>query len=153
MTTDVRKAEIHDALERHHARYEVRPYYVIWDQRPEGAPEVERKVQAGFEVDLYAALEKCQVPTFDNEQARAALSYFESLARDVESAAGNNCTVEVIPSEGSVVLDTHEHFQPEAMLQIRVCHHRGLDQPEGPAEEKALKAIREALHELGVRES
>ena len=43
MTTDVRKAEIHDLLERHHAHYEVRPYYLIWDQRPEGAPEVEKK--------------------------------------------------------------------------------------------------------------
>jgi len=153
MTTDVRKAEIHDLLERHHAHYEVRPYYVIWDRRPEGAPEVEKKVQAGFEVDLYAALDKCQVPPFDSEQALTVVNYFESLAREVESAAGNNCTVEVIPYEGSLVLDTQVHFQPEAMLQIRISHHRGLDQSEGPAEEKALKAIREALRELGVRES
>ena len=52
-----------------------------------------KKVQAGFEVDLYAALDKCQVPPFDSEQALTVVNHFESLAREVESAAGNNCTV------------------------------------------------------------
>jgi hypothetical protein len=58
MATDVHKADIHDVLERYHVRYEVRPYYVVLDQRPAGAPSVERRIQAGFNVDLYATLEK-----------------------------------------------------------------------------------------------
>jgi hypothetical protein len=113
----------------------------------------EQRVQAGFTVDLYAALEKCQVPLFDTGDARMAVEYFNALAHRIQAAAGNNCAVEVIPCEGSLVLDAHEHFQPEAMLQIRVSHDRGLDQPAGTAEEMALKAIREAVHELGIRES
>jgi hypothetical protein len=153
MTTDVRKADIHEVLGRYHVRYEVRPYYVIWDQRPEAAPATQQKVQAGFDVDLYAAAEKYQVPTFDSEDAHIVMDYFESLAREVQSAAGQHCTVEVIPSPDSLVLDTQKHFQPQVMLQIRISHERGLDQPAGPSEEQAVQAIREALHELGVRES
>lgn len=152
MTTDVRTADIRTALEPYHVRYEVRPYFVVLDQRPEGAPPVEEKIQAGFEVDLSAALEKCEFPVFHTEKARMVVSYFESLAREIEAAAGQHCTVDVIPDE-SLVLDVQKHFQPEAMLQIRISHERGLDQPAGPPEEQALKAIRSALHELEIRES
>jgi hypothetical protein len=153
MTTDVRKADIHEVLGRYHVRYEVRPYFVIWDQRPESAPATQQKVQAGFDVDLYAAVEKYQVPVFDSEDARIFTEHFESLAREVQSAAGQHCRVEVIQSRDSLVLDTQAHLQPQVMLQIRVSHGRGLDQPAGPSEEQALKAICEALHELGIRES
>jgi hypothetical protein len=38
------------------------------------------------------------------------------------------------------------------MLRIRISHDRGLDQPEGPAEEQALRAILESLRELKVRQ-
>jgi hypothetical protein len=153
MTTDVRKADVHEVFERYHVCYEVRPYYVIWDQRPEGAPATEQKVQAGYGVDLYAAIEKYQVPPFDSEEARMVVDYLESVAREVQAAAGQHCTVEVIQSRDSLVLDTQKHFQPQVTLQIRISHDRGLDQPAGPSEEQALQAVREALHELGVRES
>lgn len=140
-------------LARFHARYEVSPYFVVWDQRPEGAPPVEQRVQAGFNVNVYAAVEKYQVPRSDTLAARTIIDYFESLAQEVQSAAGNQCRVEVIPHADSLVLDTREHLQPEAVLEIRISHERGLDQPSGPSEQKAVKAVREALAELGVRES
>jgi formate hydrogenlyase transcriptional activator len=41
-------------------------------------------------------------------------------------------TMEVIAYADSVVLDTNQHFRPQAMLRIRISHARGLDQPEGP---------------------
>jgi len=153
MATEVPKADIPDICSRYQVHYEVRPYYVVWAHCPENAPHTEQTIQAGFTVDLYAALEKCEVPFFDTEDARVAVDYFDSLAHKIQAEAGNNCRVEVIPQEGSLVMDTHEHFQPEAMLQIRISHDRGLDQPAGGSEETALKTMREALHELGVRES
>jgi hypothetical protein len=39
------------------------------------------------------------------------------------------------------------------MMQIRISHDRGMDQPAGPSEEQALKAVREALHDLRISES
>jgi hypothetical protein len=147
MATDVR-----EVLERYHVHYEVRPYYAVLDERPAGAPRIEQRVQAGFDVNLYGTLEKEQMPDFDSKEAREIVRYFESRAREIQSQAGQRCTVEVIPCPDSIVLDTRQHFQPEAMLQIRISHDRGLEQAEGPSEEEALQAVRETLHELGVRE-
>ena len=152
MATDIREADMHEVLEQHHVRYEVRPYYVILDQRPAGAPPIEQKVQAGFDVNLYGALEKEQFPLYRSEGARRVVNYFEAVAQEIESTVGQHCTVEVMPCTDSLVLDTTQHFRPQAMLQIRISHDRGLDQPEGPSEERALEAIRETLHKLEVKE-
>ena len=81
------------------------------------------------------------------------LDYFERVAQEIQSKAGQNCTIEVIAYADSLVLDTNQHFRPQAMLRIRISHARGLDQPEGPPEEQALTAIREMLHGLKVREA
>jgi hypothetical protein len=153
MSTDVQKSEIHELLKGHPTHYEVRPYYVVWGRYPEGAPPIEQRVQAGFTVDVYAAVENCQFPIFETEQARRVMDYFGSLAQETQEGTGHGCTVEVIPYEDSLVLDTQKQFEPQAMVQIRISHHRGLDQPEGPAEEQALKAVCDALRELGARES
>jgi hypothetical protein len=143
---------VREIAQRYHAYYEVRPYYVVLDQRPAGAPEIAQKLQAGFEVNLYGALEKEHLPLFGSEDARKAVKYLESVAHEVQSQVGQGTTVEVIPYTESILLDTHQHFQPEAMVQIRISHNRGLDQPQGQSEEQALKAIRDTLHELGIRE-
>jgi hypothetical protein len=153
MASDVRESDIHEVLEQYHVRYELRPYYVVLDRRTAGTQPVEQRVQAGFDLDLYGALEKWQLPLFRSEGARRVVSYFESVAQELQLKAGERCTVEIIPCTDSVVLDTHEHFRPQAMLRIRISHDRGLDQPAGPSEEQALKAIRETLHELEVREA
>src|SRR5260370_8610452 len=112
MATDVREADIHEVLEQHHARYEVRPYYVILDQRPAGAPPIEQKVQAGFDVNLYGALEKEQLPLYRSEGARRVVNYFEAVAQEIESKAGQPCTIEVTPYTDSLVLHNPHHFRP-----------------------------------------
>jgi hypothetical protein len=146
-------SDVHEILKRHGARYEVRPYYILLDQRPVGAPPIQLRVQAGFDVDLYGALEKEQFPLFGSEGARMLVDYLKTVAQGIQAKAGQHCEIEIIPSTDSLSLDTHQHFQPQAMLRIRITHNRGLDQPEGPPEEQALKAIRETLRELGVREA
>jgi hypothetical protein len=153
MAGDVRELDVHEVLEGHHVGYEVRPYYVVLDQRPAGAPPKEQKIQAGFDVDLYGVLENEQLPLYRSEGSRRVVEYFERAAQQIQSKVGNQSTVEVIPYTDSIILDTHQHFQPEVMLRIRISHDRGLDQPAGPAEEQALIAIREILAELGVRQT
>jgi hypothetical protein len=153
MASDVREANIHEVLEQHQARYEVRPYYVVLDQRSPGAPPTDQRVQAGFDVDLYGTLEKEQFPLFRSEGARMVVDYLQAVAKEIQPKTGHYCTIEVIPYEDSVVLDTHQQFRPQAMLRIRISHARGLDQPEGPPEEQALVEIRQSLHELGVKEA
>jgi hypothetical protein len=153
MASDVREADIHEVLERHHTRYEVRPYYAELDQPSAGARPAEQRIQAGFDVDLYGTLETMQLPLFGSKEGRMVVNYFETIAQRIQSKIGQHCTIEVIADTDSLVLDTHQHFRPEAMLRIRISHARGLDQPEGPSEEQALKAIQETLHELEVDET
>jgi len=153
MAGDGHKADVHGILDRHHARYEVHPYYVVLERRPPKSPPVDQRIQAGFDVDLFGTLDKMELPRFHSEDGHTVVRYFEAVGREVESKVGQQCTIEVIPYVDSLVLDTHEHFQPEVMLRIRISHGRGLDQPEGPPEEKALNAIRETLHELEVRQA
>jgi hypothetical protein len=154
MGGDVVKADVCEVLERHHARYEVRPYYELFDLRPVGVPEITKRVQAGFDVDLYANLiENENLPLDHSESARMVVAYFEQVAKEVQSRIGQQCTVQVITNDDSLVLDSRHHFRPEAMLRIRIGHCRGLDQPEGPPEEQALEAIRQTLREMNVREA
>jgi len=153
MGSDVRELDVHEVLQSHHVRCEIRSYYVVLDQRPAGAPPKEQKVQAGFDVDLYGVLENEKLTLYYSEEARGVVKHFETVAQEIQSRVGNHCTIEVIPYADSMVLDTHQHFRPEVLLRIRISHDRGLDQPEGPAEEQALIAVREALLEVGVRQA
>lgn len=151
MAIDVGQAEVHGVFQRHQVRYEVRPYYVLFEQRPPGAPSISQRIQAGFDIDLFGTLDKMQVPRLLREEGDIVIGYFEAVAREVQSKVGQRCTVEVEGYPDSLVLDSH--FQPQAMVRIQISHCRGVDQPEGASEEQALEAIRDKLHALGIRES
>ena len=151
MAIGVGQADVQGVFQRHRVRYEVRPYYVFFEQRPPGAPSVGQRIHAGFDVDLFGTLDKMEVPRLLREEGDIVFGYFEAVAREVQSQVGQGCTVEIIGYPDSLVLDSH--FQPQAMVRIRISHSRGLDQSEGPAEEQALNAIRDKLHALGLRES
>ena len=151
MAIDVGQADVQGVFQRRRVRYEVRPYYVVLEQRPPRAPAVDQRIHAGFDVDLFGTLDKMEVPRLLREEGAIVIGYFEAVARQVQSKVGQRCAVEVVGYPDSLVLDSH--FQPQAMVRIRISHSRGLDQSEGPAEEQALEAIRGKLHELGLRES
>jgi hypothetical protein len=148
MATEIGQADVHRVFQRFHVRYEVHPYYVVWEQRPPGAPVVDQRIQAGFDVDLFGVLGKMELPRLLKEEGDKVVSYFEAVSREVQSKVGQGCTVEVVRYRDSIFLDTH--LQPQAMVRIRISHCRGVDQSEGPAEEQALKAVLEKLHELDV---
>ena len=153
MASQVGQGDVHALLERYRVRYESHPYYVVWEQRPEGAAPLVQRIQAGFDVDLFGALEKMELPDRHSDEYGTVVHYFEEVVREVQSNVGQDCTVEVVSCWDSLAFNTREHLQPEAMLTIRIRHSRSLDQAEGPAEEQALKAVLERLHALGVRES
>jgi hypothetical protein len=139
---------IHELIEQQHAFYEVMPYYIVLRELPHGAKATTRKIQAGFDVDIYlskASLEPTPSPDY-------ALVYtaLQKVAEMILRHASDSCSIEVIPFGSTVFLDTRKHVQPEAMLRITITHGRGLDQPAGALEERALKEVEENLHVLGV---
>jgi hypothetical protein len=137
----------------HQTFYEVWPYYVLLDERPEGRSPVRRKVQAGFDVDLYAAGKRQQLELADgNPDVPVLAMALEEAARLIVPAAKERSEIQILPFENSLVLDTHRNLRAEALVRIRITHNRGLDKPEGPAEEEALSEIRKKLENYGVHE-
>jgi hypothetical protein len=140
---------VREVIQQRRAFYGVSPYYVVREERPNGAPAATRRIQAGFDIDVYgikASLEP--EPSPDYVLAYAAL---QKMVETVLLHTSDHCSIEVIPFPSTVILDTRRHLQPEDMLRIRITHTRGLDQPAGASEERALKEIQEQLNVLGVK--
>lgn len=138
-----------EVIERRHASYEVLPYCVIVEERPQGATPTVRRIQAGFDIDVYG-MKNGDGPGIspDYEVGHAAL---QSIAATILSHATDGLSVEVIPFTSTVFIDTRQQFEQKVMLRIRITHCRGLDQPAGSAEERALEEAVRELQQLGVR--
>jgi len=137
-------------VKQHHAFYEVSPYYIVLEERPVGLAARTRRVQAGFDVDVYGAR------TEDNELAMPppevyALGYteLEKISQKVSQHARDSCSLEVIPSPSDVFVDVRDHAKVEGMVRIRISHYRGLDQPAGLPEQQALEEIEKELKSVG----
>ena len=140
---------IPELIERHHPFYEVSPYYIVLEKREHGTIVAKRRIQAGFDIDVYGDNVAGEaMPSADYAQAYAIL---KKLVEAVLPNTSESCTVEIIPFQTTVFLDTRRHFQPQGMLRIRISHRRGLDQPAGPSEERALNQIQEQLHAIGLK--
>ena len=140
--------EVRRVIEDHQAFYEVAPYYVLFEERPQGHPN-SRRIQAGFDVDVFGIVKgPAPQPSPEYELVYQALS---RLAEEIRPPTSDGCSIEVISLASTIILDPRLHFQPEATLRIRIAHSRGLDRPAGPAEERTLQKLQEQLRGLGVK--
>ena len=138
-------------IEKHGAFYEVEPYYVFLEEG-HGTPAVKtRKIQAGFDVNVYG-MKTSDDPGLPGLSPGYALGYASilDLTKTIQSHATDACSIEVIPFGSTAVLDTKSHLQPQAMLRIRITHQRGLEQPADKPEQHALEEVEEELRRLGV---
>jgi hypothetical protein len=139
---------------RHHPRYEVSPYYVVLDVRTFGVPPSQRRIHAGFDVDLYGnGFDHGSALSFEHGQLRATLDDLCAACREVVANATEDSRIEIIPRNATLVLNVKRHFEPEALVRIRITHSRGLDQPAGASEEKARADVEESLDALGVKKA
>src|SRR5271167_3801986 len=137
---------ISSLVQEHHAFYEVSPYYVLLDERPVGLPATTRTVQAGFNVDVYG------IRTEDTEPAMPppeeyALGYTElqKLAEKVSQHGSDSCSLKVIRFFSTAMIDSRNHGQVEAIIRIQTSHERGLNQPAGSPEQRALQEVEKEL--------
>lgn len=139
---------IRELIKRREAFYEVLPYHVVVEERLPGRAVTTRRIQAGFDIDVYGDITMSELGSSpDRALSYAALQDIASTAADQSS---ESCSIEVIPLDSALVLDSRRKFQPEGMVRVRITHSRGLDQPSGVSEESAMRAILRQLHELGV---
>jgi len=136
---------IHKLIEQHDAFYQVLSYYIVQEERTHGTT---KRIQAGFDIDVYGMKASHeQHPGRDYVVGYVAL---EKLVETILPHIAESCSVEVITFPSEVVFDAKRQFQEEGMLRIRITH-KGL-QPAGETEERALKEIKERLHDLGLRQ-
>jgi hypothetical protein len=147
--TDSLDLEVRRVIEDHQAFYEVAPYYVLVEERPPGGHPSSRRIQAGFDIDIFGIVKgPAPVPSPEYELVYQAIS---RLAGAIRPHTSDGCSIEVIPLASTVILDPKLHFEQEATLRIRIAHSRGLDQPAGAAEERTLQELQEQLRTLGVK--
>jgi hypothetical protein len=137
---------------RHHARYEVSQYMVVLDDRTVGAPPTQRRILAGFDLDVYASqTDHASAVSFHDVDLRKTLDDLCAACRETIAQAGESSTIEIIPFNSSLVLNVQSHFEPEALVRIRISPSGGLDQPAGRNEDKARADVEARLHALGVK--
>jgi hypothetical protein len=142
-----------DIFIRHHARYEVSPYFVLLDRRTLGAPS-HLRVHAGYDVELYGnSFDHGAALSLENSELREALNELEAACREATAHAADYSSIEIIPWNATLVLNVKSHLEPEALVTIRITHSRGLDQPAGSTEERALADVVGSLHSRGVRKT
>ena len=143
--------DIRSLITEHHAFYEVSPYYVLLDERPVGLPATTRSVQAGFNVDVYGVRTEDTEPAMPPPQ-EYALGYSElkKIAESVSQHTSDSCSLEVISFSSTAIIDSRNHGQVEAMIRIQISHERGLNQPAGSPEQRALKEVERELKTLGI---
>jgi len=139
---------IRELTEKHHAYYEVWPYYIVTDEGSPGASA--HRVQAGFDVDIYGARTDEEMPL---HSAAYELGYSElqKIATEISRHAEDFCSVEVVSFPSTIFLDTKNDLRSRALLRIRISHWRGLNQPAAATEERALHEIEREIQAHGIR--
>ena len=140
---------IRQLIEEHHAYYEVLPYYLVVEDRHGSPAATTRRIQAGFDIDIYGT--KIDDPPWQSHNYQRGYEELQKLVDEAWRHSNDSCFVEVIPSYSNIFFDTGNGFQSQAMLRIRISHDGGLDQPAGPTEDDALRRIEKQLQNVGIR--
>ena len=135
-------------IKEHHAFYEVLPHYIVLEDRSHGATTTTRRIQTGFDVDIFCATTNHKLAT--SAEYTQGYEALRQLAAAIPDHSGDACSIEVIPYPSTVVLDTRNHFEPEALFRIRVSNCWGLDKSDAPPKQMVLTEIENQLHNLGV---
>lgn len=137
-------------IKEHHTFYEVLPYYVLLEERHGSPSAVTRKVQAGFDVEIYGVNIRDEL-VMPGPDPHYALGYaqLQKIVEAVSHGVDHSCSLETIPFPSTFVLDSRNRTV-EAMIRIRISHWRGLDQPAALPEQHALEEIENQLHGLGI---
>ena len=81
-----------------------------------------------------------------------ALGYavLKRLTEEVSQHTTDSCSLAVSQFPSTAVIDSRHRGQVEAMIRITISHFRGLDQPAGLPEQRALEEVERELKSLGI---
>ncbi len=136
-------------IEAHRAFYEVLPRQIVLEERSAGAAPTTRRIQAGFDIDVYGA----KTSNWPGHSPEYELGYrmLKHLVDTIRANPAASCFIEAIPFPSTTILDTKNHLQPLAIMRITIARKGDLHQPAGTVELQALRAIEDGLRDLGLR--
>src|SRR5208282_5498029 len=128
--------------------YEVLPYNVVIEDAHGKAACTTRRIQAGFDIDIYG-LKTSDGPDLSADYGQA-YAILRKTVEEISRHTTNSCSIEVISFGSTVFLDAREGLRPEAMLRIRITHAGNLDQPAELPEQHVLEEVEDQLRDLGI---
>jgi len=138
-------------IQEHHAFYEVLPYYIVVDDANGRLSLATRMVQAGFDIDIYGERLKKEL-AMPGQDPDYTLGYSElkKITEEHSRHATDSCSLEVVEFPSTAFFDLRRQLKPEALLRIRISHCRGLNEPAGLPEQRALEELGKVLESMGV---
>jgi acetylornithine deacetylase/succinyl-diaminopimelate desuccinylase-like protein len=140
---------VRQLVEEHHVYYEVLPYYVVIEEGHGSAKVTTHRIQAGFDVDVHGLHSQSELGLPSTSDYTLGYTELKKVAESVSHLAADS-SVEVMPFASTVFLEASKHFHPGGMIRIRISHRRGLDQPAGLPEHRALQEVEKQLQALGI---
>lgn len=141
--------DLYSLIEEHHAFYEVSPYYLVLKEKPASLTPTTRTIQAGFDVDIFG-MNTNKESLLPGPDYALACAKVQGLVEEIARHTTDSCSLQVFAFPDRVALGGASHAELEGMLQVRISHHRSLDQPYGLPEEQALKELETQLKQLGI---
>lgn len=143
--------DVRSLAEQHQAFYEISPYYVIVDDTAERSASSGRRIQAGFDIDIYGVSTSNRVEAPEPDEYETGYIELQKMAEDVlRRIGGDSWTLDVIPFPSTAFFDVQHQGKLEAMIRLRISHCGDLGQPAGAPEQNALDEIEKLLKTLGI---
>ena len=94
------------------------PHQIVLEERPAGAASSIRRIQSGFDVDVYGVKKSNE----SGGSLRYELGYrtLQQMADTIRAGAGDSCSIEAIPYRSTTVLDTKNHIEALATAESRL---------------------------------
>ncbi len=121
-----------------------------WELRPLVEMHEGRRVQVGFELDLYARLP--DLSSQEESPMEALWQRLREIAESLPALLATGARIEVEPFEAADRLRPETGFAPEVMLQARLFHAADYFAPVGEADRQQLKLLEGRLSALGLRQ-
>ena len=127
---------------KHRVRYEVRPLLAM---------QGDTRVQAGFELELFAGLPPMKAGEPREPAIREVMKGLGDLARLVFPFDSKVARVELAPSHGLAQMSRETGFRPEVRRSVKVVHREDVWRSVEEGERDKLIPFERRLKELGVK--
>jgi len=106
---------------RHHTRYEVSRYLVLLDVRTFGVPPSQRRIHAGFDVDLYGSgFDHSSIIYAQRWRASDCIERSSRRLPDCRRTGGGRVHHRDSSRDATLILNPSNHLEPEALVRIRI---------------------------------